>query len=160
MIYYDDKNGFTIRDSERGDIELMKDRLREADKQEIWASDNHTPEEALRSSFNLSTEKLTVVFNGEPVAMFGIVPVTLLDDRAIVWMLTTDLIEKVSVRFLKLSKKFINLLREKYGILFNFVDVRHKKSIDWLEWCGAKLFKPEIYGVERLPFHYFVFGGQ
>jgi hypothetical protein len=158
-IYYENA-GLIIRDAEIDDIDKMKDNLREADKQEIWASDHHTPEKALWDSYHLSTEKMVAVFNGELVAMFGIVPVSLLDNKAVVWMLTTNAIEKMPLRFLKLSKKFIGLLRERYSMLFNFVDARHKKSIDWLNWCGASFFPPQDYGVEHLPFQQFVFGGQ
>ncbi len=157
MIYYDGKEGM-VRTSNELDIDLMKNRLRKSDIDEVWASHHHTPEEALRLSFEMSALCLTVDIKGMPVAMFGIVPQTLLSDRANVWLLATDGILKVRKSFLKHCKEFIDVMLKEYSVLENYVDARNALSIRWLKWCGAVIEEAKPIGIEKLPFHYFYFG--
>lgn len=156
MIYYEGKEGM-VRTSNELDIDLMKNRLRRSDIDEVWASHHHTPEEALRLSFEMSTLCLTVDIKGMPVAMFGIAPQTLLSDRANVWFLATDGILKVRKSFVKQCRKFIDVMLKEYPILENYVDARNKLSIRWLKWCGAEIEEAKPIGAEKLPFHHFSF---
>lgn len=156
MIYYDGKE-VMVRTSNELDIDLMKNRLRKSDIDEVWASHHHTPEEALRLSFEMSTLCLTVDIKGMPVVMFGIVPQTLLSDKANVWLLATDGILKVRKSFLKHCKEFIGIMLKEYSVLENYVDARNTLSIRWLKWCGAEIEEAKPIGAEKLPFHHFVF---
>lgn len=160
MTIHYEKDGFIVRDAEPYDIEMMKDNIREEDRNEVWASDHFTPEQALENSFKVSSEKMAFLVEGEILGMFGIVPLTLMDDRACIWMITTNAIEKYAIKFLRASRYFIKILLERYSILSNFVDVRHKKSVKWLRWSGAIIREPENFGLEQIPFHLFIFGGQ
>ena len=159
-IYYN-KNGVIIRETQITDIFLMCDLLRETDKNEIWASHHHTPEEALRLSYEMSTLCLTINIKGIPIAMFGIAPQTLLSDSAIIWLLATDdfdgLIKKKRKEFFIQSKVFIKFMLEQYSLLENYVDARNIPSVKWLKWCGATIEEAHLYGVEQLPFYHFYF---
>lgn len=157
--YYDYKD-VMVRDAEMEDIEYLKDHMKEADKNEIWASDHFTPEEALRHALEVSTYKFTFLYKGEVVGMFGVNPETLLSNRAVVWMLTSDRIENMKKTFAKVSKEFIRSLQRIYPTLYNLVDSRHTTSIHWLKWAGAEILPAKKYGKENIPFHPFVFGGQ
>lgn len=159
MISYD-KDDLTIRPTQERDIAMMKDSMRKEEIDEVWASYHFTPFQALSNSFYLSSESYTVVFRGLPVAMFGLVPDKNKEGCALVWLLTSTEVEKIWIRFLKLSRKVIEGLRESYPVLYNYVDSRYEKSIKWIKWCGGEVFAPEAYGIEKLPFNYFVFGGR
>lgn len=155
MIYYD-HNGIVARDSKESDIKHLSDNMRDDDVIELAATGD-TPTHSLCYGFVHSTMIVTLELNGEPVAMFGYVPDSLLDSRAIVWMLTTAGVEKIRKTFLKLSRRFIRLMLSHYAELYNYVDARYKRSIDWLNWCGADVLAPIPVGVNGEPFHPFIF---
>lgn len=139
------------------DVNYLSNNLRQSDIDEIKASHNHTPKEALMISLKESIFALTVEKEGVPVAMFGIVPESALGYRASVWLLASPCLDKMKRRFVRHSRKFIEMMLEFYPNLSNFVDVRNKTSIAWLRWLGAKMDKPIIYGVEQIPFIPFSF---
>jgi len=155
MIEYDDGK-VRVRRSSLEDALFISENMREADVQEVWASDNLTPEEAIVSSFKASTICCTIE-NGQPIAMFGVVPKGLVGKSGTIWMLATDAIEKIKYKFLKYNRKFIGGILEQYPYLHNFVDARNQRSINWLRFCGAEIDPPEPYGAERQPFCYFSF---
>jgi hypothetical protein len=156
MVYY--KNGDAIvRTSEERDIEVLKTNLRKEDIAEVWASHHHTPEEALRLSYKMSTPCLTIEKNGIAIVMFGIVPETLLSDRANIWLLSTEGILKVRKSFVKHCRGFIESMLLQYRILENHIDARNKLSIHWLKWCGAIIEEARLMGPDNIPFHYFYF---
>ncbi len=156
MIVYE-KGKVVVRDSVPWDVEHFGN-MREADKAEIWAEGHYEPDFALRESIRNSLISLTFLNDGKIVAMFGIVPETFLSKKAQVWMLSTDEIYSVKIRFLKISRFIIEKFLKFYPILWNFVDARYAETIRWLEWSGAKVYDPVSYGVDAMPFRFFVFG--
>jgi hypothetical protein len=151
------RDGIIVRPSTEADVEFLKDKLRQDDVNEVWASNHHLPCEALYDSLKYSIFVLTVVNKDEPVAMFGINPSSLMGKKAVVWMLASDGLEKIKIRFLKHSREFISLMLSYYPYLHNYVDDRNKASIAWLLFCGAKMFPAEPYGVEGKLFRHFEF---
>lgn len=151
-------NDVIVRDSEAGDVPRMKDRMRPAEISEVWASHHFSPFQALSKSWENSTGKMTFLYRGEIGGMFGVAPESLLSDRALAWLLTTDTIYQMRISFLRLSKKLIDVMLGRYGHLYNYVDARNIECLNWLEWMGAKIYPPEIMGVDNMPFHYIVFG--
>lgn len=155
MLYYD-KNDIKVRKSSVEDVEYLKDHLRESDTQEIWASNHLTPEKALRLSLAKSIFCLTVE-NGAPIAMFGINPEQLLGERAVVWLLGSEGLNKIRIPFIRYSRHFISMMLEYYPYLHNYVDARNLQSIAWLKFCEATIEEAKPFGSENLPFHYFYF---
>jgi len=156
LVYYK-KGDAIVRDSEEKDIEALKVNMRKEDIAEVWASHHHTPEEALKLSYKNSVPCLTIEKNGVPIVMFGVVPETLLSDRANIWLLATEGICKVRKSFIKHCRGFIKSMLLQYSILENHIDARNKISIRWLKWCGATIEEAKPMGEEKLPFHYFYF---
>jgi hypothetical protein len=156
-MYYRYSTDIVLRNAERGDIVIMKDCLRESDKQEIWASDHYIPEAALSLSFNKSPLCFVLEYKGKPIAMAGAATDSLTSEEACIWLLATDDINKIFIAFVKLSLMVIRRLLEQYAFLYNYVDDRNKTSIKWLKWCGADFSFPRKYGREQMLFHYFSF---
>jgi len=148
--------GVEIRPSELSDIVYLKSRLRQEDVDEIYASNHLTPTDALTYSFYLSKVCLTIV-KDEPIGMFGIVEDPTDSDRAIIWMLGSDRMSKVSRNIIRDARDFIDGLMDSYGTLYNHVDARNGKSIRWLEHLGAEIDDAVTFGREGLPFHKFQF---
>lgn len=140
-----------VREARFEDIALME--LREADRQEVLAL-GVEPQEALQLSFQNSTMAFTMFNNGNPLAMFGVAPVTILGDRAIVWLLTTNEVNKCKKTFANYSRLFIDYFLQHYPTLENYVDARYKTSINWLKWCGAE-FGHTIMMSSGIPFIHF-----
>ena len=130
--------------------------LRAADKREIWKSHHRTPEQALIEGYKESIVCLTVELNGKAIAMFGIVPHTILGRTASIWFLASSEMNKIQHIF-RHSRRFINLMLSYYPILENWVDIENRQSIRWLHWCGAEFSLAVPYGVEQQYFKYFRF---
>lgn len=156
MTYYN-QDGIIARRSEMGDVDLFKHCLRLSDIEEIWASHHLTPEMAVKMCIAETMWSCTVLANGKAVAIFGINPETIFGKKALVWMLATEELNKIPRRFARHSRKFIDYMLEQYPYLYNYVDDRNKKSIEWLRFCGADIHDPKPFGIEQLPFRYFSF---
>lgn len=156
MIYYESKLAI-VRTSRMEDVKHIAENMRPEDKAEIWKFDHNTPEQALMTGYRDSIECLTVEKDNEPIAMFGIVPDSILSYNATIWLLGTPKIISVQLAFAKYSKYFIHMMFDYYPVLSNYVDVMNRKTIRWLKWCGAKFSLARPYGIEQQPFQYFQF---
>ncbi len=136
---------------------MLAGKLRKSDINEVWASHNFTPWDAVYYGITESTMALTITNKGSVVGCFGINAESMLGKKAIIWFLSSQELDKIEYRFLRHSKKFVKMFLNLYPYLFNYVDVRNKCSIRWLKYCGAKLNKPELYGIMSKPFRYFYF---
>lgn len=151
-----DQNNIKVRNCRKSDIEYVAEKMRESDRQEIWASNHLFAGEALEKGIDKSIYCKTVV-NGNPIAIFGICPQYLLGHRATIWMLGTEDLGKIKIRFLRHCREYINAMLEYYEYLDNYVDVRNAVSIAWLKFLGAKFDKPQAYGVDGELFQHFYF---
>jgi hypothetical protein len=147
------KGDLEIRDSVPKDIESLSFTMRQADKEEVWAQSHSTPREALQYSYDKSEIALTVLWKGKIAGMFGIKPKSLISDRAIVWLLTSDEVSNMKLSFAKYSKKVMNMFLNLYPVLENYVDSRYIDSVKWLKWCGFKIGEAEPHGLDKVPFH-------
>lgn len=139
-----------IRESVESDIAALSGRLRDADEKEVVAAGSKDGEDALRQSFARSTLRYTVQLDGTPVAMYGIVPESLVGEAANVWFLGAPEMSQIKKTFVKISRKVIAEFLLEYPRLWNVVDGRYVSSIRWLESCGAVFRKEPIMlgGVE------------
>lgn len=154
--YYKDHE-LEIRDSTPSDVITIGDKMRKSDRQEIWKSHHQQPREAVMTGFRESVTSYTATIHGEPILMTGIVPTYFLGSSAVIWMLATDQINEIPVKFVRQSRIIIGKFLEQYPHLYNYVDMKNTESIKWLKWCGAE-FGPIInYGIEQKPFRYFQF---
>lgn len=155
-ICYQSKSAI-VRGSVISDAFNLAPNVRKSDKEEIWKSHHKIPETALIDGYTKSLITLTVERYEVPVAMFGINPLSLINDKAVIWLLASDDIYKIKYEFLKQCRKFIRLFLDIYPLLFNWVDVENKTTLKWLKFCGCKLGPVLPYGTEKAPFQYFEF---
>lgn len=150
----------TIRDASHADILPIAFNMRQSDIDEIWASNNLTPAEALKKGVDESIICLTAHYGRDPVAMFGLVPMPNLTGEATIWFLSTQQADDHKLAWGRMSKHIVEVFQRHYPTLYNYVDVRNQKSIEWLKWLGAKFLDPAPYGVEGMPFRLFMLKGQ
>lgn len=79
----------------------------------------------------------TVLIDGEVAAVFGVTKESLLSDAKI-WLITSELINKEPIAFLRASRRFTEELYQAYGPLIGMVDSDFEKSRQWLRWIGFK----------------------
>jgi hypothetical protein len=156
MIYYLIQDDLKIRDSIHEDVLNMKDHLRETDKFEVSAVHGWSPREALEYGLKSSSPCVTVLFNGIPVAMFGVVPNAKFRRTGTVWFLGTDDLQRLKKRFVQLSKVYRDLFLNSYEMIYNWVPDGNKSVCDWLAWLGAGFSDPQPYGKSHLPFRFFI----
>jgi hypothetical protein len=153
MIYLV-KHNVTVRDSVPEDIESLSNTMREADRMEIWAQSHSTPKESLDYAFTHSDISLTVLYKDKIAAMFGVYRKSLLGDKGIVWLLSSDQVPAMTLTFAKYSKPFIQKFLECYSVLENWVDSRYTTSLNWLKWCGFTVGEAEQCGIEKKNFNH------
>lgn len=138
-------------------INKMKGKIRESDKQEVWAASHRDIDDTLDLSFKASELCFVGLFDDIPMIAFGVVRPFLLSRKGIIWMLGTDCLEK------KLSKislalrcrQYIEKMFQSFDELTNYVDIRNKISINWLEWMLFTLEEPVPYGPDNMLFKKF-----
>ena len=155
-LFYN-KDGITVEKSTREDAEYIAKHMRQADVQEIFDSHHFSPEEAMDFTIKNTIFCLTVKVKGVPAIIFGINGDSVLSERGTIFMLGTDDIQKLRFRFVRHSRKFIDMMLEQYSYLYNFVSADNFLSVGWLKFLGAQIEDAKPYGMEQRPFHYFSF---
>lgn len=126
----------SVRQTVASDLFPIAEQMRREDVDEIWASHRHKPLQSLKAGFERGDQCWTIVFDGEPIGMFGVGRATLMSDRGIPWLLATDKLVEIQVIFLKSCKKHVQNMKIGYNILENYVSIHNKTSLRWLKWLG------------------------
>lgn len=149
-------SGYVIGEATSADACGLAPRLRAADVEEIRAASGATPVEALRRAFGLSTHVWALRdIMGQPLALWGVGPHSLLAGRGCPWLLAADDFETLGPDIARFSRPFLAGMRELYPQLENRVDARHSKAVRWLSWLGFTIDPAMPWGAEGRPFHRF-----
>lgn len=141
-------------ESTEGHAQHLAQNLRDADRAEIQAASGQRPLDVLLSGFSISEPCRTIVApDGEPLSMFGVVPIADRKGVGAVWLLASPRLVEFSRSFLRQSRAVVAELHRNYPVLFNYTDARNTVHHKWLRWCGFKFIKThDHFGVERRPF--------
>lgn len=131
------------------DAGWFEPRLRQADREELTAASGPDVLKTLRRAITLSHGRAYVV---EGAALFGFVPVSLMSDTAIPWLVGTDALLRMGRTLNRMGKAYCAETLRDYPVLVNFVDVRNEASIRWLKRLGFEFGDPVPFGVEQRPF--------
>ena len=130
-------------------------RMRQCDKDELWAAGQPAPYQVLLRSIEMPGEHYTAFKDGVPIAMFGFSDLHGNQTVGVPWMLGTDDLEDVAMTVLRQSKKHCEAAKKRFDLMLNYVDARNTTSIKWLKWLGFTIKDAEPYGPFGSPFHYF-----
>lgn len=131
-------------------IELIAERIRPADREEIWALYRQSPVECLIDSFRLSRLAWTGLVDGVPVCMFGVVQVSKDGRAGRPWMIGTELLDKYQKVFLRRCAGQVETMQMCFDSLENVVDARNERAIKWLRWLGFSFSEPEPMGPDGI----------
>lgn len=130
--------------------------LRDADREEIKALTGKDVEPVLIESVLSTGEHWAALMEGKPICLLGISELSLMGSNdGVIWMVGTDDIMLHRKKILSMSKSYIDVKREMFRLLFNYVDVRNTSSIRWLKWLGFEVHNEKPYGHLGLKFHRF-----
>lgn len=149
------KYEFTIPTKE--DAAYIAANLKQNNRQEIIAAiGDNALNDILRS---MKRSKMLGCFkaNGVPVAIYGVIPDSLLSDTGVVWLLFSD--ETMQHRQVvgRYTKRGIQAIMAKYELVYNWVNTGNKDIIRWLKWLGAKFKGPYKHGIYGIEHYYFYF---
>lgn len=128
-------NNVNIIPSVAEDILELKDNLRAEDVQECQAAGS-TPTQALLEGYVLSELCYSVKVNNRTIAMFGCSSFNQPTGYGAVWFLGSNESAKYPITFVKYGRKYVKEWLEKFKILYNRVDVRNVRHIEWLKCVG------------------------
>jgi len=87
-----------------------------------------------------------------PIAIYG---KKAMGEKALVWLVGTDDIERHKKDFYKITRKQIKEYLKEHKVLLNYVYAGNQTSIDWLKKVGALFAEPQPFGVFNQDFMYF-----
>lgn len=148
-----------FRPLQAGDIAHIAEHLRAADRDELRAAKGEGVDfhDALGMSV-LRSSHVWIAADAEPVAVFGVAPVSILEGIGSPWFLSTPAAYKHPRALVVEGKRYLARMREVYPNLVNYVDERNEQSIRWLKRIGFTVHPAEPYGVAGRPFHRFTIG--
>jgi hypothetical protein len=125
----------TIRKNKPADIREMVSRSPVADVPDA--------EKILRECMLRSIEVRYGLLDGEIACMWGLIPPTLLSDKAYLWLLTTDIVAEHKFLFIRHSQRYIEEALKIYPVIVGDVVLGNVSAMRWLKWLGAEFSEPD-----------------
>ena len=135
----------------------LAERLRPSDLDEIAATHALDPAVSLTTSIMLSDHAWVILKDTLPIAVFGCAP-SGCPGSGLVWMMGTPDMDghRAAIRIARATNAYLVQMHATYPCLWNYIDARNGKSMNWLRWSGFQLLEahPE-HGPERRMFFTF-----
>lgn len=93
--------------------------------------------------YTLSTSCWLGSIDGETVCAWGLIPPSILSQRAYIWLITTDKVEEHQFTFVRQSQIWIGYMLNTYPTLCGHAEIGNKRGIRWLKWLGARFGQPD-----------------
>ncbi|MFC1524617.1 phage protein Gp13 family protein [Thermodesulfobacteriota bacterium] len=134
------------------DLEQIKHlKLRKADQEEATASSGLDPISTLLLSIELSTwTEVILNQHDEIIVVFGLEA-----EQGVPWLMATDELVKNQYTLIKMAREVVAEMLEECPLLWNYVDGRNTKHIEWLKWMGFK-FPGVTAMLNGVKFHQFM----
>jgi hypothetical protein len=128
-----------IRELQKEDLVLMAEMIRPMDRFEFnLMSNGQSVEECLQNMLRRSRRARAAYFDGNLVAVYGVLSSTMLSNNGNPWMAATNMIDRSDVRRLFIERTRFELawLSEGFSLIWNIVSVENSIAIRWLKWVG------------------------
>jgi hypothetical protein len=127
----------------RAHIPVLAAAMREWDVMECKAV-GHTPEAALRDGLSRSLWALTAIEDGEPVAMLGVSPRSMIEGTGTPWMLGTERIYSGARDLLRWGPGIISEMEWSFPVLSNMVAAGNDRAIRFLRHWGWRISSKRV----------------
>ncbi|HXD37990.1 hypothetical protein ACFCQI_01580 [Rhodanobacter sp. FW102-FHT14D06] len=119
-------------------LPYIAERMRAVDVRECREIGGVEPLAALEQSVACPGPHWTALFDGEPVALFGVTQDTLIGGGiGAAWLLGTDRLQRDWRAFARASKPVVRELLTRYRALSNVLLTDNTLCMRWLAWLGA-----------------------
>ncbi len=126
--------------------------MREADAAECRAL-GLSPYHAVNVSMRASKMASAWYLEGRCAALCGVREADVKSLRVgEVWCLTTPLVERAPVAFVKATRTWLARQQPHFDVLSQMVDVRYTKAVAWLQLVGFRQGAVSLYGPKHMPF--------
>lgn len=89
------------------------------------------------------TSKLWLgLVDSELACAWGLVPATILSDKAYLWLHTTDKVAEHTFLFVRHSQRMVERMLEEFPLIHGMTDPRAEATVRWLKWLGATFEEP------------------
>ena len=127
----------TFRATRERDVRHIARDMREQDRIEC-AAFGHTPAHALRIGLAASTWAETVVIDGKPAGIFGVVTSDVLSGKGLPWFLGTDATMKARRAWAAHAPDIVSRMMSNHNILYGHVAQGNLASRVWLRRLGFR----------------------
>ena len=123
-------------------IEIIKtayfdlDRILQRNKEKLLLPNG---EEIIRGAVARSSDTWIGKVDGNIACAWGLIPPSLLGDKAYLWLITTDLVDEHPFCFVRHSQMVIKELLKEYPIIYGHVLPDNKRGLKWLKWLGVRI---------------------
>lgn len=145
----------TVTAADFSHIDRMRGRFRQADVEELREVYHFSPEEACERGIELASHAWTVLADGEPVCMTGILPMSALTGVGVLWIVGTEWIDSHGFAFARASRQHVDRMLEDYEVVLSRVSVKRDRVLEWAKWLGFAVcdYTPETAYIELRRVH-------
>lgn len=119
----------------------LAERMSPEDLIEVHKLGYGTALEAVRASVDLSMECWTCVLDGEVLAIYGLLPQSVIRGQVNLWMLTTDLAIKRKKSFVRCAKHVLTHLKSQWKAVSVGIAADHDRALRLAARFG---FRPQL----------------
>ncbi len=80
--------------------------------------------------------------DGIALCIYGLIPPTLISDRAYLWLYTTEHFTLHQFMFVRHSQRVVADMLQHYPILVGHCETSNRRAQRWLRWLGAEFSNP------------------
>ena len=91
----------------------------------------------------MSGEMWTGWVDGELIAIWGLIPPTLVSNQAYLWMYATDAVKSHTFLFVRHSQRMVERMLKHYETIVGHCLADARDSIRWVKWLGGEFSYPE-----------------
>lgn len=142
----------TLRDACPDDVPGLAERLRDADKVELYEAGFDNTLEGLSQSLLHSGQSWAILNDNVVEALAGVTELE--DGSGIIWAMTSKDLMKSSKQFVKASRLVFEKLKG-FNKLHNYVCASNIVHIQWLQSLGFNIHFDNYIVPRNIPFFYF-----
>lgn len=132
--------------------EAQENNVRDLVFNQIGANFDDVQRMILANCIRRSTPLWSGFVDGEFVCTWGLIPPTLMSDRAYLWLHCTEALEGNEFAFVRHSQIVIEEMLKDYPVIWGETLVDNTRAIRWLRWLGARFGEPDV-GVRCFTIH-------
>lgn len=105
--------------------------------------------ETMEYCLKLSPVAWEASVDGKGACIWGMIPPSLMSDRAYIWLWTTDVADAHQFILVRRSRMMMDEMLKEYSVLVGCCHVDDPRAARWLRWLGAEFGQPDG---KKIPF--------